>query len=49
MLLFKQNKWTKIDIFTHIFRTILESQLDKGSGPLDVKLLTCKQLRFEIP
>lgn len=45
MLLFKQNKWTKIDIF----RTILESQLDKGSGPLDVKQLTCRQLRFEMP
>lgn len=35
MLLFKQNKWTKTYIFTHIFRTILESQLDKGSRPLD--------------
>lgn len=49
MFLFKQNKWTKIDIFTHIFRTILEGQLDKGSEPLNVRQLTCKQLRFEMP
>lgn len=39
MLLFKQNKWTKTDIFTHIFRTILESHLDKGSRPLDSKAI----------